>query len=173
MAVDYSGLSGFDPSGKLRLAPNDPDAAYLMQKYPGRYIITSPEQAAPYLAQLMAQGNPTTAEGVQRQALNQGVVVPDSWPVLSAAADKGAAVVMMAQNAAVQPGPGQGFNPTQLAAGVATLHAYAQTVYGSINLGNFRYSSVALENGPTGIRPGTMERIVVPGWVARQRGFPT
>jgi hypothetical protein len=35
----YGGLSGFNTDGTLRLAPNDPDAASLMAKYPGRYRV--------------------------------------------------------------------------------------------------------------------------------------
>lgn len=43
------GLSGFDPEGRVRLSPNDPDASRLLALYPGRYVMTSAEQAAPYL----------------------------------------------------------------------------------------------------------------------------
>lgn len=38
-ASPYEGLSGFNKDGTLRLAANDPDAAGLMAKYPGRYRI--------------------------------------------------------------------------------------------------------------------------------------
>lgn len=48
-ADPYAGLSGFGQNGMLRLSPTDPDAAGLMAKYPGRYEITSPQAAAPYL----------------------------------------------------------------------------------------------------------------------------
>src|SRR6185503_7473085 len=48
----YSGLSGFDrATGKPRLSPNDPDAAGLMAKNPGMYVMTSPEEAMKYLPQ--------------------------------------------------------------------------------------------------------------------------
>lgn len=55
---------------------------------------------------------------------------------------------------------------------LAALKAWSETVYGSDELGVIRQSSEVLENEPTGIRPGTMERIVLPAWARRQRGSP-
>lgn len=65
-----------------------------------------------------------------------------------------------------------GFNPNDLNGGLATLHAYSLSAYGSENLGVIRRSSEVLENEPTGIRPGTMERIVLPMWARNFRGSP-
>ena len=42
----YEGLSGVSRSGKIRLAPNDPDAPSLMARYPHLYEMTTAEQAA-------------------------------------------------------------------------------------------------------------------------------
>lgn len=55
---------------------------------------------------------------------------------------------------------------------LSALKAWAEGVYGSDELGVIRQSSEVLENEPTGIRPGTMERIVLPAWARRQRGSP-
>lgn len=55
---------------------------------------------------------------------------------------------------------------------LAGLKAFAVETYGSDELGSIRQSSEVLENEPTGIRPGTMERIVLPAWARRQRGSP-
>lgn len=179
------GLSGFDTSGRLRLSPNDPDAPGLLARYPDRYMITSPEQAAPYLAELQSQGNPTTAAGVYAQTAAAGPV-PQSWlgSVAEAAAATAVAPALMDSfnvphpaydfaTGATAVGPGAGFNPQNVAAGVAQLRSIAQQIYGSAELGTTRQSSVALENGASGIRPGSMERIVVPAWAARERGFPS
>jgi len=65
-----------------------------------------------------------------------------------------------------------GFNPQDLATGLAILHTYSRSAYGSENLGVIRRSSEVLENEPTGIRPGTMERIVIPVWARNFRGSP-
>ena len=42
----FEGASGFNPNGTLRLAANDPDAAALMAKYPGRYEMGTSAGAA-------------------------------------------------------------------------------------------------------------------------------
>lgn len=55
---------------------------------------------------------------------------------------------------------------------LSALKAFAESVYGSDEMGVIRQSSEVLENEPTGIRPGTMERIVLPAWARRQRGSP-
>jgi hypothetical protein len=55
---------------------------------------------------------------------------------------------------------------------LAGLRSWAEGVYGSVELGEIRRSSEVLENEPTGIRPGTMERIVLPYWARQQRGSP-
>lgn len=52
------------------------------------------------------------------------------------------------------------------------LRSFAETAYGSVNLGYVRRSSEVLVNEPSGIRPGTMERIVLPEWARRERGSP-
>lgn len=52
----YQGLSGFGTNGKLRLAPNDPDAANLMAKYPGLYEITSAQNTLPTPGLSFGQG---------------------------------------------------------------------------------------------------------------------
>lgn len=72
----------------------------------------------------------------------------------------------------VLAGAWSGFDPGNLAAGLATLHAYSISAYGSEGLGVVRRSSEVLENEPTGIRPGTMERIVLPLWARNFRGSP-
>lgn len=69
-------------------------------------------------------------------------------------------------------GAWSGFNPSDLAGGLAVLHAYSLQVYGSVELGVIRRSSEVLENEPSGIRPGTLERIVIPTWARRERGNP-
>jgi hypothetical protein len=61
-ASPYEGLSGFGQNGMLRLAPNDPDAAGLMAKYPGRYEMTSPQEAAKYLPRFARGGTVTMNE---------------------------------------------------------------------------------------------------------------
>lgn len=55
---------------------------------------------------------------------------------------------------------------------LAGLKAFASEMYGSSELGVIRNSSEVLENEPSGIRPGTMERIVIPSWARRERGSP-
>jgi len=65
-----------------------------------------------------------------------------------------------------------GFNPGDLGSGLAILRSYSQQVYGSVDLGVIRRSSEVLENEPSGIRPGTLERIVIPTWARRERGSP-
>jgi len=65
-----------------------------------------------------------------------------------------------------------GFDPGDPGGGLAILHSYAESVYGSVDLGVLRRSSEVLENEPSGIRPGTMERIVIPAWARNQRGSP-
>ena len=54
----YEGLSGFTRSGKIRLAPNDPDASRLMAQYPHLYEMTGADQAAPYLDGSGTEGKP-------------------------------------------------------------------------------------------------------------------
>ena len=70
--VGGGGLSGFGATpNTYRVSPTDPDAAGLIARNPpGMYSVTSAADAAPHLAQLAAEGNPTTAAGVdaQRQA---------------------------------------------------------------------------------------------------------
>lgn len=72
----------------------------------------------------------------------------------------------------VSGGVWAGFDPNDMASGMAIAHAYSLSVYGSVDLGTVRYSSEVLENEPTGVRPGTMERIVIPAWARRERGSP-
>lgn len=67
---------------------------------------------------------------------------------------------------------GGGFNPANIDDGLDILHAFSDSAYGSRDLGVIRRSSEALENEPSGIRPGTMERIVIPAWARNQRGTP-
>lgn len=69
-------------------------------------------------------------------------------------------------------GAWSGFNPQDLATGLSILRSYSQSAYGSAELGVIRRSSEVLENEPTGIRPGTMERIVIPVWARNFRGSP-
>lgn len=69
-------------------------------------------------------------------------------------------------------GAWSGFNPSDMPGSLSILHAYMLDVYGSTELGVIRFSSEVLENEPTGIRPGTMERIVIPAWARLQRGSP-
>lgn len=72
----------------------------------------------------------------------------------------------------INAGVWSGFDPNDMAGSLAALHAFAISMYGSTELGTVRYSSEALENEPTGVRPGTMERIVIPAWARRERGSP-
>lgn len=72
----------------------------------------------------------------------------------------------------VLAGAWSGFDIGDIAGGLATLKAFAFGAYGSTELGTIRYSSEVLENEPTGVRPGTMERIVIPSWARRARGSP-
>jgi len=65
-----------------------------------------------------------------------------------------------------------GFDPNDMAGSLAVAKAYSIEAYGSADLGVIRYSSQVLENEPTGVRPGTMERIVIPAWARRERGSP-
>lgn len=65
-----------------------------------------------------------------------------------------------------------GFDVNDIAGGLAVIKAYSLDVYGSVDLGTVRYSSEVLENEPSGVRPGTMERIVIPAWARRERGSP-
>jgi len=69
-------------------------------------------------------------------------------------------------------GAWSGFDPGNVSGGLAILHAYANSVYGSSDLGVVRRSSEVLENEPSGIRPGTMPRIVIPMWARNERGSP-
>jgi len=80
--------------------------------------------------------------------------------------------VMLNPSASVLAGAWTGFDPGDVAGGLAILHSFAESIYGSSDLGVVRYSSEVLENEPTGIRPGTMERIVIPAWARRERGSP-
>jgi len=72
----------------------------------------------------------------------------------------------------VLAGTWSGFDPNNIAGGLAIIKAYSLEVYGSTELGTVRYSSEVLENEPTGVRPGSMERIVIPAWARRERGSP-
>jgi len=72
----------------------------------------------------------------------------------------------------VLAGAWTGFNPGDLAGGLAILRSYSASTYGSADLGVVRRSSEVLENEPSGIRPGTLERIVIPVWARRERGSP-
>lgn len=103
-----------------------------------------------------------------------------------ATADKGTSI--LGQGFPTSPSPGvmlnvvaqssllggawAGFDPGNIAGGLAVLHSYAQAVYGSIDLGILRRSSEVLEQEPSGIRPGTMPRIVIPVWARNERGSP-
>lgn len=176
----YNPATGFfSDSSLLPVWPQDPDAPRLLAT--GRYALVDAGQpaVASILAGLQSQGNPTTAEGVYTQAAQSGAV-PQSWiGSVAEAASQATAASMIAYPAydfatgATAVGPGAGFNPNNIAQGLAQLHALAIQVYGSKELGHWRQSSAALENGASGIRPGTMERIVVPAWAARERGFPS
>lgn len=55
---------------------------------------------------------------------------------------------------------------------LSNLKALAVSIYGSADMGVIRRNSNVLENEPSGIRPGTMERIVIPAWARNQRGSP-
>lgn len=72
----------------------------------------------------------------------------------------------------IMAGVWSGFDPNDTVSGLAIIRAYSLEVYGSTDLGVVRYSSEVLENEPTGVRPGTMERIVIPAWARRERGSP-
>lgn len=109
--------------------------------------------------------------------------VPSGQPGYVATADKGSSlsntIFGTMQNAspgvmtnAVLAGAWAGFDPNDIAGGLAVIRAYSLEVYGSTELGTVRYSSEVLENEPTGVRPGTMERIVIPAWARRERGSP-
>jgi len=80
--------------------------------------------------------------------------------------------VMVNLSSSVLSGVWSGFDPGDVGGGLAILHSFAESIYGSSDLGVVRYSSEVLENEPTGIRPGTMERIVIPAWARRERGSP-
>lgn len=108
--------------------------------------------------------------------------VPYVAPLL-ATADKGSSLSTNVLGITQNPSPGvmvnavlagvwSGFNPNDIAGGLAIIRAYSLEVYGSVDLGTVRYSSEVLENEPTGVRPGTMERIVIPAWARRERGSP-
>lgn len=81
-------------------------------------------------------------------------------------------MVNAVNTASVLGGAWTGFNPADLASGLAILRSYSASAYGSAELGVIRRSSEVLENEPTGIRPGTMERIVIPVWARNFRGSP-
>lgn len=173
------GTGFFSDSQLLPVWPQDPDAPRLLAT--GRYAMVDTQQpeVAAILAGLQSQGNPTTAAGVYAQAAQSGSV-PQSWiGSVAEAAAQASAASMVAYPAydfatgATAVGPGVGFNPQNIAQGLAQLHSVAMQIYGSIELGHWRQSSAALENGASGIRPGSMERIVVPAWAARERGFPS
>lgn len=104
-------------------------------------------------------------------------------PEYSATADKGSALTNTIfgtmQNAtpgvmlnALSGGVWSGFDLNDIAGGLAVIKAYSLSIYGSTELGTVRYSSEVLENEPTGVRPGNMERIVIPSWARRERGSP-
>lgn len=100
-----------------------------------------------------------------------------------ATADKGSSLTNTIFGTVQNPSPGimtnavlagtwAGFDPNDIAGGLAIIRAYSLEVYGSVDLGTVRYSSEVLENEPTGVRPGSMERIVIPAWARRERGSP-
>lgn len=104
-------------------------------------------------------------------------------PGYIATADKGSAIGNTIFSTMQNPAPGiminavlagawSGFDPNDIAGGLAVIRAYSLEVYGSVDLGTVRYSSEVLENEPTGVRPGSMERIVIPAWARRERGSP-
>lgn len=188
MAIN--GLSGFGADGMLRLAPNDPDAAYLMAKYPGRYRFTTPQEAAPYVVQLGVEGNPFTpvaaipgpihdqymnaylsGRTIAQAAAATGIVDPLSVIPHSSGISNIESLGIGSTALAIADDPGSGFDPANVQAGVATLKAFGLMVYGSESIGNTRFSSLALENNKSGIRMGQMPRIVVPPW-ANRTGMP-
>lgn len=81
-------------------------------------------------------------------------------------------MVNVVSTGSVLGGAWAGFNPQDLASGLAILRSYSAAAYGSAELGVIRRSSEVLENEPTGIRPGSMERIVLPWWARNFRGSP-
>lgn len=104
-------------------------------------------------------------------------------PEYVATADKGSSLANTIFGTIQNPSPGvmqnvlsagvwSGFDPNDIAGGLAVIKAYSLDVYGSVDLGTVRYSSEVLENEPSGVRPGTMERIVIPAWARRERGSP-
>lgn len=109
------------------------------------------------------------------------VFTPD--PRTTATADKGSSLTNTLFGTIQTASPGvminsisggvwSGFDPNNMESSLAALHAFALSTYGSLELGSVRYSSEVLENEPTGVRPGTMERIVIPAWARRERGSP-
>lgn len=131
---------------------------------------------------------PPSSWGLEQEiaAHNEQYVNPAPQPPAPgyiATADKGAAIgnTLFGTMQSASPGimtnvvlAGQwsGFDPNDIAGGLAIIKAYSLDVYGSTELGTVRYSSEVLENEPTGVRPGTMERIVIPAWARRERGSP-
>lgn len=118
------------------------------------------------------------ADGVTRTVgeLMESVVTPagqsDNRSVVQFPPTETGAVVNTLASSIFGGDAGGGFNPANLDEGVATLRAFSAATYGSPDLGVIRRSSEALENEPTGVRPGTMERIVIPAWARNQRGSP-
>lgn len=182
MAVD--GLSGFGSDGVLRLAPNDPDAAYLMAKYPGRYRFTTPEEAAPYVVQLGREGNPFSVVAsipgpvadTYTSSYLSGVRLGQAERSTGMSTIDSSESSIPTSSGFGSPGymlnlgddPGGGFNPQAIPDGIAQLHSYALGAYGSTELGMTRFSSQALEQNKSGIRMGQMPRIVVPAWANRE-----
>lgn len=112
---------------------------------------------------------PATAVGSTQQS------VPTSSGFLGAGLFASASPGLMVnaiESTSLLGGAWSGFDAGNIAGGLAILHAYAIDAYGSVNLGVLRRSSEVLENEPTGIRPGTMERIVIPVWARNERGSP-
>lgn len=180
----YQGLNAFTADGLIRLAPNDPDAAGLMARYPGRYRISTPEEAAPYIVQLGREGNPftvtapveSTAASAYAQSYLTGVSLREA-----AAAGEGSPLVGIPTSSGISniglvagigataaAFPYEETSPHANPAFLAALKGYAETAYGSVDLGITRFSSAALVNGKSGIRMGQMERIVVPAWANRE-----
>jgi len=116
-----------------------------IEEIPG-YVAPAPTSISPALGNvLVGIGNVEPGPGVMTNVVVSSSVLSGAW---------------------------SGFDPNDIAGGLAIIHAYSMEAYGSVDLGTIRYSSEVLENEPTGIRPGVMERIVIPAWARRERGSP-
>lgn len=108
-----------------------------------------------------------------------GLVDPAVKDVLSGSAQAGGSggkleqsVPGVVKNFLFEGEPTGGEIPILGGDGLSALKQFAVTIWGSEELGVIRRSSEVLENEPSGIRPGTMERIVIPSWARNQRGSP-